>query len=128
MHQGGRARWHSLCQTGAESVGMRGTRHSRGDVCALAIAIAIATAGAALCPPAHAADLNATANAAVVRPNTLIKTDDLDFGTLLSGTAGGSGTIHPVTNGRRDAAGETLGGTGGRRGGVQASGGIVRHN
>src|SRR3546814_12843339 len=90
MHQGGRARWHSLCQTGAESVGIRGTRHSRGDVCALAIAIAIATAGAALCPPAHAADLNATANAAVVRPNTLIKTDDLDFGPLLSGPAGGS--------------------------------------
>src|SRR3546814_14574603 len=73
------------------------------------------TAGAALCPPAHAADLNATANAAVVRPNTLIKTDDLDFGTLLSGPAGGSVTINPVTNGRSAAGGATLVGNDGRR-------------
>ena len=94
-------------------MGIRGTRHSRGDVCALAIAVA--TAGAALCPPAHAADLNATANAAVVRPNTLIKTDDLDFGTLLSGPAGGSVTINPVTNGRSAAGGATLVGNDGRR-------------
>ena len=105
-------------------MGIRGTRHSRGDVCALAIAIAIATAGAALCPPAHAADLNATANAAVVRPNTLIKTDDLDFGTLLSGPAGGSVTINPVTNGRSAAGGATLVGNDGRRAVFQGTGGI----
>src|SRR3546814_16070677 len=124
MHQGGRARWHSLCQTGAESVGMRGTRHSRGDVCALAIAIAIATAGAALCPPAHAADLNATANAAVVRPNTLIKTDDLDFGTLLSGPAGGSVPINPVPTGPSAAGGATPVGNARRRAGFPGPRGL----
>src|SRR3546814_16822621 len=86
------------------------------------------TAGAALCPPAHAADLNATANAAVVRPNTLIKTDDLEFGTLLSGPTGGSVPINPVTNGRSAAGGETLVGHDGRRAVFQGPGGLFLLN
>ena len=103
-------------------MGIRGTRYCRGA--ARALTIAVATASAALCPPAHAADMSGTANAAVVRPNTLIKTDDLDFGTLLSGAGGGTITINPVTNGRSAAGGATLVGNDGRRAVFQGTGGI----
>jgi len=103
-------------------VGIRGTRNCRGA--ARVLAIAVATAIAALCGPAHAADLGGTANAAVVRPNTLIKTDDLDFGTLISGPTGGTVTINPLTNGRGAIGGATLVGNDGRRAVFQGTGGI----
>ncbi|MBO9698473.1 MAG: DUF4402 domain-containing protein [Sphingopyxis sp.] len=82
-------------------------------------------ANAALCAPAQAADMGGTANAAVVRPNTLIKTDDLDFGTLLSGPTGGTVTIDPVTDGRSAGGGATLVGNDGRRAIFQGTGGIL---
>src|SRR3990167_7349138 len=97
-----------MCQTGAESVGIRGTRYDRGA--ARALTIGAAAIGAALSAPASAADMAGTANAAVVRPNTLIKTDDLDFGTLVSGATGGTATINPVTNARTTRGGVTPGG------------------
>ena len=103
-------------------MGIRGTRNCRGA--ARVLAIAVATAIAALCGPAHAADLGGTANAAVVRPNTLIKTDDLDFGTLISGPTGGTVTINPLTNGRGAIGGATLVGNDGRRAVFQGTGGI----
>ena len=103
-------------------MGIQGTRQCRGA--ARTLTIAVATASAALCAPAYAADMNATANAAVVRPNTLIKTDDLDFGTLLGGPGGGTVTINPVTNGRSATSGATLVGGGGRRAVFQGTGGI----
>ena len=103
-------------------MGIRGTRHSRGAACVLTIA-AIA-ASAAPYVPARAADMNGTANAAVVRPNTLIKTGDLDFGTLLSGPVGGTITIDPVTNWRGATGGATLVGNDGRRAVFQGTGGI----
>src|SRR3546814_7208080 len=53
-----------------------------------------------------------------------LKTDDLDFGTLLSGPAGGSVTINPVTNGRSAAGGATLVCNDGRRAVFQGTGGI----
>jgi hypothetical protein len=68
--------------------------------------------------------MGGTANAAVVRPNTLIKTDDLDFGTLISGSAGGTVTINPVTNGRSATGGATLVGNDGGRAVFQGTGGI----
>ena len=101
-------------------MGIQGTRHCRGA----ARALTIAAASAALWSPASAADMSSTANAAVVRPNTLIKTDDLDFGTLISGPAGGTVTINPVTNGRSATGGATFVGNDGRRAVFQGTGGI----
>lgn len=103
-------------------MGIRGTNHCRSA--ARALTIAAAAASAAPYATAHAADMSSTANAAVVRPNTLIKTDDLDFGTLLSGPAGGTVTINPVTNGRSAAGGATLIGNDGGRAMFQGTGGI----
>ena len=86
-------------------MGIQGTRLGRGANRTLIIAAT--AAGAMLCAPAYAADMAGTANAAVVRPNTLIKTDDLDFGTLISGATGGTVTINPVTNARTTSGGVT---------------------
>jgi hypothetical protein len=104
-------------------VGIRGTRNCRDAIRALTIAAA--AAGALLCAPVHAADTNVTVNAAVVRPNTLIKTDDLDFGTLVSGATGGTVTVNPVTNARASGGGVTLVGTSARRAVFQGTGGII---
>jgi len=104
-------------------VGIQGTRNCRGA--ARALTIAVASAGAALCGPAWAADMAGTANAAVVRPNTLIKTDDLDFGTLISGATGGTVTINPVTNSRTTAGGVTPVGSAAQRAVFQGTGGIL---
>ncbi len=101
-------------------MGIQGTRHRRGATRFLIIAAATGT----LCAPAGAADMSGTANAAVVRPNTLIKTDDLDFGTFISGPTGGTVTINPVTNARGATGGATLVGSDGRRATFQGTGGI----
>ncbi|HET6523502.1 DUF4402 domain-containing protein [Sphingopyxis sp.] len=101
-------------------MGIQGTRYRQGAFRVLTIA----AASAALFAPAYAADMGTTANAAVVRPNTLIKTDDLDFGTLIGGSAGGTVTINPVTNGRSATGGATLVGNDGRRAVFQGTGGI----
>jgi len=104
-------------------VGIQGTRHSRGA--ARALTIAVTAASATLCGPAYAADMPGTANAAVVRPNTLIKTDDLDFGTLISGATGGTVTINPVTNARTASGGVTPVGSAAQRAVFQGTGGIL---
>jgi hypothetical protein len=104
-------------------VGIRGTRHCRGA--ARALTIAVAAANAALCGTAYAADMPGTANAAVVRPNTLIKTDDLDFGTLISGATGGTVTINPVTNARTTSGGVAPVGPAAQRAVFQGTGGIL---
>ncbi|WP_166944776.1 DUF4402 domain-containing protein [Sphingopyxis panaciterrae] len=85
----------------------------------------MATASTSWCGPARAADTNVTANAAIVRPNTLIKTDDLDFGTLVSGTAAGSVTVNPVTGARSTSGGVTSVGNDAQRATFQGSGGIL---
>ncbi|PZQ23938.1 MAG: hypothetical protein DI569_02970 [Sphingopyxis macrogoltabida] len=84
-----------------------------------------ALAAASLAVPARAADFGGTATAAVVRPNTLIKTEDLDFGTLISGTTGGTVTINPVTNARGTGGGVTPVGNEGQRAMFQGTGGIL---
>lgn len=104
-------------------MGIQGTRHCRGATRALTIAATAASA--ALCGPAQAADMSGIANAAVVRPNTLIKTDDLDFGTLISGPTAGTVTINPVTNARNATGGTTLVGNDGGRATFQGTGGIL---
>ena len=103
-------------------MGIQGTKLCRGACSALTIAAT--TASAIPCAPAHAADMAGTANAAVVRPNTLIKTDDLDFGTLVSGATGGTVTIDPVTNARTTGGGVTPVGPAAQRATFQGTGGI----
>ncbi|MGB3846572.1 DUF4402 domain-containing protein [Sphingopyxis sp. YF1] len=102
-------------------MGIRGTRTDRGAPRALTAAAAFA----ALCAPAHAADHQGTATATVVRPNTLVKTDDLDFGTLISGTSGGTVTINAATGARTAAGGVTTVGGGEQRAIFQGTGGII---
>jgi hypothetical protein len=80
-------------------------------------------AAVAFAAPAQAADQTGTATAAVVRPNTLIKTDDLDFGTLISGPVGGTVTINPVTAARTTSGGVTPVGGGAQRATFQGTGG-----
>ncbi len=81
----------------------------------MALCLAAATAAALTGPSASATETTGTANAAVVRPNTLIKTDDLDFGTIVSGATGGTVTVNPATNARGSAGGVTLAGSGAQR-------------
>ena len=102
---------------------IQGTRNCRGA--ARALTMAVATAGVALSGPACAADSNVTANAAIVRPNTLIKTDDLDFGTMISGTTGGTVSINAVTGARTTTGGVTPVGAGTQRAIFQGTGGIL---
>jgi hypothetical protein len=104
-------------------VGIPGTRHRRRAFRALTIAAT--AAGAALCAPAHAAGTSVTTNAAVVRSNTLIKTDDLDFGTLISGPAGGTVTVNPVTGARTTSGGASPVGSDAQRAIFQGTGGLL---
>ena len=104
-------------------MGIQGTKNRRGALRALTIAATAASAG--LSAPAYAADTNVTVNAAVVRPNTLIKTDDLDFGTMVSGPTGGTVSINAVTGVRTTAGGVTPVGAGTQRAIFQGTGGIL---
>jgi hypothetical protein len=97
-------------------VGIQGTNFRPTALCLAAAATAAALTG----PSASAADTTGTANAAVVRPNTLIKTDDLDFGTIVSGA-----TVNPATNARSSAGGVTLAGSGAQRAVFQGTGGLL---
>lgn len=103
-------------------MGIQGTRNCQGALRALTIAATAASA--ALCATAQAADTNVTVNAAIVRPNTLIKTDDLDFGTLISGPTGGTITVNALTGARTTSGGVTPVGGGFQRAVFQGTGGI----
>jgi hypothetical protein len=81
-------------------------------------------ASAMLCAPASAADTNVTVNAAIVRPNSLIKTDDLDFGTMVSGPTGGTVSVNVLTGARTTTGGVTPVGAGTQRAVFQGTGGI----
>lgn len=104
-------------------MGIPGTRTKRTALRRLAI---VATAASMpLCMPAHAADIPGTVNATVVRPNTLVKTDDLDFGTIVSGTTGGTVSVNAVTGARTTTGGSTAVGNDAQRAMFQGSGGLL---
>lgn len=65
------------------------------------------TATALAAAPAHAAGSNGAAKASIIEPLSLTNTADLDFGTLISGTSGGTVTINPSTNAQTSAGGVT---------------------
>lgn len=67
-----------------------------------------------LSAPGFAADTAVPVNAIVVRPLSLVKADDLEFGTLISGTTSGTVVINAATNARTSTGGVTLVGTGHR--------------
>lgn len=102
-------------------MGIQGTNFRPMALCLAAAATAAALTG----PCASATETTGTANAAVVRPNTLIKTDDLDFGTIVSGATGGTVTVNPATNARGSAGGVTLAGSGAQRAVFQGTGGLL---
>ena len=104
-------------------MGIRGTSRRRAAMRRFIIVPAVALA--TLAGPARAADQQGSANVAVVRPNTLIKTNDLDFGTLISGATGGTATVDPVTGARTTSGGVTPVGAGEQRAIFQGTGGLL---
>ena len=104
-------------------MGIQGTRTKRTARSRFAIIAAAATVG--LCAPAHAADMPGTVTVTVVRPNTLVKTDDLDFGTLVSGTTGGTVSVNAVTGARTTTGGTTPVGNDSQRAIFQGTGGLL---
>lgn len=62
--------------------------------------------------PAHAATTAAPAEAVTLSPLSLVKTEDLDFGTLVSGPAAGTARINANTGARTTTGGVTAAGGG----------------
>lgn len=60
--------------------------------------------------PALAAGAPASAEAVVVRRLSLVKTEDLDFGTLIPGAVPGTATVNPLTGARTVTGGVTAAG------------------
>lgn len=104
-------------------MGILGTSHMRAALRRLAFAAA--AAGTLACTPAFAANQTGTATTVIVRPNTLVKVDDLDFGTLAAGTIGGTATVDPATGARTTGGGTTAVGSGAQRAVFQGTGGLL---
>ncbi len=104
-------------------MGIPGTNMSRAALRRLAFAAA--AAGAFASHPAWAANQTGTATSVVVRPNTLVKSDDLNFGTLAAGTTGGTATVDPVTGTRTTSGGTVAVGGGTQRAVFQGTGGLL---
>ena len=104
-------------------MGIRGTSHQRAAF--RCFAIAATAAGALACTPAMAANQTGTATTVVVRPNTLVKVDDLDFGTLVAGATGGTATVDPTTGARTTGGGTAAVGSGAQRAVFQGTGGLL---
>lgn len=104
-------------------MGIRGTNQQRAALRRLAIAAA--AAGTLACIPAHAANQTGTATTVIVRPNTLVKVEDLDFGTIASGPTAGTVSVNAVTGARSTTGGATAIGTLSQRATFQGTGGIL---
>ncbi|WP_257545481.1 DUF4402 domain-containing protein [Sphingopyxis sp. DBS4] len=104
-------------------MGIRGTNYKRAALRRLAFAAAAASTFA--CHPAYAANQTGTATSVVVRPNTLVKSNDLDFGTLISGPTAGTATISPTTGARTTTGGVTTVGAAAERAVFQGTGGFL---
>lgn len=91
------------------SMGPNLSRAVKASLVAVALA---ATLG--MSATASAAQTNGAAESVVVRPMTLVKTDDLEFGSLIIGTTSGTLTINAATNARSATGGVTLVGSGHR--------------
>lgn len=68
--------------------------------------LVLCCAAASLVPiDARAASQTGTAEAVALRPLSLVKLDDLDFGTLVAGTTAGTVVISPTTTARSTTGG-----------------------
>ena len=71
--------------------------------------IAVALAGAATGLPsiaaAQLADADGSTRAIILRPNTLVKVEDLDFGSMISGPTAGTVTISALSGARTTTGG-----------------------
>jgi hypothetical protein len=76
--------------------------------------VALCAAGCAA-HPALAATTSAPSEAAIVAPNTLIKTDDLMFGSILPSATAGTVTVAAATGARTSTGGATPVGAGFQR-------------
>lgn len=92
---------------------------------AIAVAIAGAAAGLPSMAAAQLADADASTRAIILRPNTLVKVEDLDFGSMISGPTPGTVTISALTNARSTTGGITPVGGGAQRALFQGTGGVV---
>ena len=63
---------------------------------------------------AHAADANATGEAVIVTPLSLVNTRDLEFGALLPSATAGTVVINPTNDARTVTGGVTAAGSGGQ--------------
>jgi hypothetical protein len=61
----------------------------------------------ALAAPAHAANSGAGAQVILLRPTTVVKVDDLDFGPVISGGTPGTVSINALTGARSTSGGVT---------------------
>ena len=73
--------------------------------CALSVALAVAGSGAA-----QAASAPATDKATVLRPLSILKISDLEFGTLIATATAGTAVIDPFTDLRTTTGGTTAAG------------------
>ena len=71
----------------------------------LCVALAAAVALFGETNAAYAAATPAIATVTTVRPLSLVKTDDLEFGTLIASSVAGTATINPNTDARTTAGG-----------------------
>lgn len=101
-------------------MGIQGTIDPRALLCRLAVAAICAAA--VLGAPVRAADGSGTGHATLLRPLSLVNTDDLQFGSLIAGTTGGTVTINPATNARTATGGVIPVGGGAHRAVFQGAG------
>lgn len=78
---------------------------------ALAAALGVLAAG----QPAPAASRGGTASAVTLRPLSLVKTEDLDFGTIIAGTSAGTVAINANSGARTTTGGAIAAGGSPRR-------------
>jgi hypothetical protein len=76
------------------------------------IALLSAAFGLVLASPAFAAGAGAPTEAVVLRPLSIVNTEDLQFGTLISSPASGTVTIDPINDARSVTGGVTQAGGG----------------
>ncbi len=86
-------------------MGTFGGHKARRFAAGYAIAGALLSAG-----PAHAVATPAAAKAIAIKPLSIVKLGDLDFGTMISGTTAGTVVVDPTTNARSTTGGTTVAG------------------
>ncbi len=92
---------------------------------AIAVALAATAAGLPSGAAAQLADADASSRAIILRPNTLVKVEDLDFGSMISGPTGGTVTVSALTGARTTAGGVTPVGGSAQRAEFHGTGGAV---